>query len=295
MIVSTETAGLGNRIKSWVSAMRLDPDVRVHWQMNENMPAPFSQLFTNNCNLDSIPKYANTHKSWRFLVLPEDESHLPRGFSTVGSATHPIIRGTAKAWWSLMGKPSDRYRYMIFPKTHSKRSTRPDARHIDLEYERIPKYFRDIYVPLFKKIKVQPNIMERVNDWSHKNLDENVIGVQVRTWRDDLRRHKKYYKPAVKRLSHLMENTQNKDRFLIVSDSDDVILSLTYRYGNKRILHFPRSTPRFESYQSYDGTAEDLIDMLILSKTHRLFSSYLSTFSEAAWWFGGAQARVWVF
>jgi hypothetical protein len=40
---------------------------------------------------------------------------------------------------------------------------------------------------------------------------------------------------------------------------------------------------------------EDLIDMLLLSRTDRLFASYLSTFSETAWWLGGARANVSVF
>jgi hypothetical protein len=40
---------------------------------------------------------------------------------------------------------------------------------------------------------------------------------------------------------------------------------------------------------------DDLIDMLLLARTRELFASYLSTFSEAAWWLGGARARVSVF
>jgi hypothetical protein len=35
--------------------------------------------------------------------------------------------------------------------------------------------------------------------------------------------------------------------------------------------------------------------MLILARTQRLYASYLSTFSETAWWLGGATARVAVF
>ena len=35
--------------------------------------------------------------------------------------------------------------------------------------------------------------------------------------------------------------------------------------------------------------------MLLLARTERLFASYLSTFSEVAWWLGGATARVAVF
>jgi len=38
-----------------------------------------------------------------------------------------------------------------------------------------------------------------------------------------------------------------------------------------------------------------LIDMLLLSRTKRLFASYLSTFSETAWWLGGTTAEVEVF
>jgi hypothetical protein len=41
--------------------------------------------------------------------------------------------------------------------------------------------------------------------------------------------------------------------------------------------------------------AEDLIDMLLLSRCEELFASYLSTFSETAWWLGGAKAKVAVF
>ena len=49
MIVSTETGGLGNRIKSWVSAMRLDGHARAYWEVLPNMPAAFSELFVNDC------------------------------------------------------------------------------------------------------------------------------------------------------------------------------------------------------------------------------------------------------
>lgn len=295
MIVSTETGGLGNRIKSWVSAMRLDPDTRVYWPVNAHMPAEFSQLFANDCGIDRIPAEASIHKSWRLIVLPEDERYLPAGFATVGAGAHPIVRGIGKAWWNLRGRPGDRYRYMLFPKSHSKRSTRADARHIDLEYERIPEYFRRTYQPHFRKIAARPEIVQRVDAWADANLDGSVIGVQVRTWRDYPHRYRKYHKPALKRLFRLMSEARHEDRFFAVSDSDDAIELLQKEYGADRVLHFPRQADRACSWQSVEGMEEDLIDMLLLSRTRRLFASYLSTFSEAAWWLGGTIARVWVF
>jgi hypothetical protein len=295
LVVSAETAGLGNRLKSWASAMRLGNDARVHWALNKNMPAAFGELFANDCAVGSVPPGAAVYSSWRLAVLPQDEAHLAVGFATVGAGAHPFMRGFGKAWWSLTGRRSDRYRFMLFPKQHSRRSTRADARHIDLEYERIPQYFRDVYGAVFRRIAVQPRIAARVADWAAANLDPAVIGVQVRTWRDDPRRYRKYHLPALQRLRRLLDVAEPAARFLVVSDSDEILPQLVERYGQERILSFPRSTARLESWRTPLGITEDLIDMLLLARTQRLYASYLSTFSEVAWWLGGTTARVAVF
>ena len=92
-----------------------------------------------------------------------------------------------------------------------------------------------------------------------------------------------------------MSATSAQSRFLIVSDSDDVVAELGARFGAERVLSYPRKTARNASWQSVAGIAEDLIDMLLLARTERLLASYLSTFSETAWWLGGARADVEVF
>ena len=295
LVVSTETAGLGNRLKSWVSAMRLGTDARVLWQVTPNMPARFDDLFGNSCEVAALPQGADVYSSWRFAILPEDEAQLPRGFATVGAGAHPLVRGIGKAWWSLTGQRSDRYRFMLFPKSHSRRSARADARHIDLEYERIPPYFRDVYAPVFARIRVRAEIAARAAEWAAKALDPEVIGVQVRTWRDDPRRHRKYHRPAWQRLVRLLDAAEPAARFFVVSDSDEIVRELSQRYGTRRVLCFPRETARHDSWRTAPGITEDLIDMLVLARTNRLFASYLSTFSEVAWWLGGAKARVTVF
>lgn len=295
LVVSAETAGLGNRLKSWVSAMRLGDDARVCWTLNKNMPARFTELFHNDCSVAEVPPGASVYSSWRLAVLPEDEPLLPAGFATVGAGAHPLIRGLGKAWWNLTGRRTDRYRYMLFPKSHSRRSSRRDARHIDLEYGRIPQAIRDVYVPLFARIAVRPEIESRVAEWAGQHVSDDVIGVQVRTWRDDERRYRKYHLPAVRRLERLLDGAQMSSRFLVVSDSDEIVAELAARYGSARVLHFPRTTARRDSWRTPDGMREDLIDMLLLARTRRLFASYLSTFSEAAWWLGGASASVAVF
>jgi hypothetical protein len=295
MIVSTESGGLGNRIKSWASAMRLGADARVYWPITPNMPARFADLFANECSVESIPVGADEHKSWRLAILPRDEPYLPAGFATVGAGAHPLIRGIGKMWWIATGRKTDRYRYMLFPKQHSRRSTRADARHIDLEYERIPPHFRTVYAEIFARIRTKPEILGRVEGWARANLDPSVIGVQVRTWRDDPRRYRKYHKPSLQRLLKLLEHAGAQRRFFVVSDSDEVVPMLKAALGSERFLEFSRATERAESWKSAPGMVEDLIDMLLLARTCELFASYLSTFSEAAWWLGGARARVAVF
>jgi hypothetical protein len=294
LVVSTETGGLGNRLKSWVSSMRLSADARVHWPVTKNMPAAFGELFANDCAVNAVPDGAHAYGSWRLAILPEDEAHLPAGFATVGAGAHPIVRGLGKAWWRLTGERTDRYRFMVFPKQHSRRSTRPDARHIDLEYERIPQHFRALYGELFGRIAVRPELLSAADAWAAANLDDTVVGVQVRTWRDDARRHRKYHVPSLRRLTGLMDSAANA-RFLVVSDSDDVAPMLARRYGERRIIGYPRTTPRADSWLTPLGIKEDLIDMLLLARTQQLLASYLSTFSEVAWWLGGTKARVSVF
>ena len=294
LVVSTETGGLGNRLKSWVSAMRLAGDARVHWPVTSNMPAAFGDLFVNDCAVTAVPAGAAAYGSWRFAILPQDEPYLPAGFATVGAGAHPLVRGLGKAWWRLTGERTDRYRFMVFPKQHSRRSTRADARHIDLEYERIPQHFREVYGELFRRIAVRPEIAAAAAEWAAGNLGDDVVGVQVRTWRDDPRRQRKYHLPAWRRLMSLLDAAPSA-RFLVVSDSDDVAPSLAARYGARRVLGYPRTTSRADSWLTPHGIVEDLVDMLLLARTPRLCASYLSTFSEVAWWLGGTTARVSVF
>ncbi len=295
MIVSTETGGLGNRIKSWASAMRLDADARVVWSRTANMPAAFGELFTNDCEVEQVPEGAGAYCSWRLAVLPNDEQHLPRGFARVGAGAHPLVRGAGKLIWNLRGQPDDTYRYMLFPKQHSRRSTRRDARHIDLEYGRIPAPVIREWVPVFRRIGVRPEILERADQWAGENLTGAVAGVQVRTWRDDPRRQRKYHEPAKGALTRLVAGLPEETRLLVVSDSDQVAGWLAGVAGADRVLEFPRVTAREASWQQPEGIVEDLIDMLLLARLPVLFASYLSTFSETAWWLGGAKADVHVF
>ncbi len=122
--------------------MRLSADARVHWPVTKNMPASFGELFANDCAVDAVPagRAAPTARGGS-RSCREDEAHCRPGSRPSAPARIRSCAGIGKAWWSLTGERTDRYRFMVFPKQHSRRSTRADARHIDLEYERIPSIF----------------------------------------------------------------------------------------------------------------------------------------------------------
>jgi hypothetical protein len=172
---------------------------------------------------------------------------------------------------------------------------RSDGRIIDFEYGRIPEHFRRVYVPLFAGVAARPEIASRIDEWSNQEFDDSIVGVQVRTWRDDARRHRKHHRPAIGRLKALLASVDAERRFFVVSDDDDIVPWFQSQVGARRVLAYPRETRRLQSWQSTAGMVEDLIDMLLLARTSELIASYLSTFSETAWWIGGARAPVSVF
>jgi len=282
-------------MKSWAATERLSHEAKVFWPVTANMPARFDELFTNDVAVEAVPEGAQTYLSWRLATVADDAAHLPEGFAVVGAGAHPVARALGALWWRLRGRPDDRYRYMLFPKQHSRRSTRRDARHIDLEYGRIPRAIRDIYVPIFARMHVRPEIVDAVDQWWRECGGADLVGVQVGTWRDHDRRFRKYHLPARPRLLSLMRAKPPGTRFLVVSDSDDFIDFLAAEFDRERLLAYPRVTARLQSWTSTQGIVEDLIDMLLLARCRTIFASYLSTFSETAWWLGGASADISVF
>ncbi len=84
LVVSTETGGLGNRLKSWVSSMRLAGDARVHWPVTRNMPAAFGDLFVNDCAVAAVPAGAAVYGSWRFADPAARRAVFAGGFRDRG-------------------------------------------------------------------------------------------------------------------------------------------------------------------------------------------------------------------
>ena len=145
MVISNNIAGLCNRIKSLLSAMRIaefnkDFEVKVDWPLTAAVgECHFTDLFENENMIIRRPDYpsdAITYNLWRFVVLPND----------------PISANFSKG--------GVRYNNDIKFKGFSYKSTGDDGRNIDLEFDRIPEEIRLDYLKQLKKLKIKNNIFQ---------------------------------------------------------------------------------------------------------------------------------------
>jgi hypothetical protein len=79
--------------------------------------------------------------------------------------------------------------------------------------------------------------------------------------------------------------------FFVTADNDAILQRLSARFPN-RCHVYTRETSRETSRMHPRGLQEDLIELLLLARSPLIIGSYLSTFTEVAWWLGDARARV---
>lgn len=260
-VISYNAAGLGNRLKCLVSAMRVaekcSKTLILCWPKNSSVNCSFSDLFENkfieikpeemeilNENSD-IDKQNIMIDTWKLLVFPED--NIPSNFTRV----YPSFTGT----------------------------------DIDCEYDRIPLAVREKVLPYIKQLVPKRHILDEIKNYS-KNFTDHTVSINIRSWPDYSPRKSLF---DIKNVYALL-NKMDCSNFFVTCDSSEILEKIIKRYG-KRVLYYRK----YVSEKEVDGIekAQDaLCDLLLLSKNSKLLASYLSTFSEMVWWFGGCTAEV---
>lgn len=264
MIIANNIGGLSNRIKCLASCLHIDNEVKILWQKKPWMVCDFFDLFDMKIEITNIPQGSNTYDSWRLLLKKED--YIPENFCIVTKKDNNIIDFS---------------------------DADPKGRNIDFEYERIPQKIKNAYSETFKKIKIQDFILEKSEIFTNF-LEKDAIGIHIRSWdsfADDARR-KKYVN-----LQFFFEEIEKADlyrKIFLTSDSEEIIKLFKEKYKNK-IITYDRKTPLKNSRNDILGTKEDLIELLILSKMKHIIGTYVSTYTEVAWWLGGANAKITIY
>jgi len=205
-------------------------------------------------------------------LLVDDGRHV-----SIIPGTHEIIDN-----WRLSGFPEE-----LLPEGFAIYEGHPidKGRTIDFEYNRIPAAIRELILPKFLELTPAPEVARQI-DRTGSKFRPNTISVHIRSWADA---PKRAYNYSIKNYFDEMDKYVDSS-FFLACDSEMELEKYKSRYGDRIIVHdlTPHERKTLNPYQIA------MAEMYLLSKNRMIIASYASTFSEVAWWLGGASADVYV-
>lgn len=248
--VARQRGGLSNNLKCLLSAMRIaERDNAGVLTSSRDMASIFSNI--GFIDPQKIQPSMQVFYDWRLAVFEDDP--VPIGFG-------------------------QRRESVGFPDAD------PDKRNIDLEYHRIPRAMRQVYLDLINKLEVRTDIKNEIESFTDAHFGPDIVAIHMRTWITDHwdkapNRHQHYFNFAM--YEQLAEQHQ---RLFVSSDNADYLNKLRQRFGDKILSYQPSD--------KFDFSEEAFINIALLSKSNCLYGSSLSSFTEMAWWLGGCKASV---
>ena len=256
-------AGLGNRIKCMASAMKRSEDINndikdakakpyVYWPVNKECGCEFKHLFNEFTPIEEL------WKSETYSV----EVDAAYGDAEINKS------------WKLIN----------------------NGRELDFKYHKLSSKDINDMLPHIESIEpaqdIQDSVWAFVNKYKESFDKKEVIGVHVRkgdfsSVRDGREgiSEEEYF---VEKMRCLLE--VNPDyKFLLCAEDGETEDKFRRIFGSKHIIYFPK---RFRGRYGTNEIKEAFIDMLLLSSCHIIIGTFLSTFTEIAWWLGGCRAQV---
>lgn len=263
-ITAACSAGLGNRIKCMMSTLRICDEERanglsalpcVYWPNNKECGCEFEELFERPWPLKDIG-------ASELQTIEVDEWH--------GDA---YINKSWKLKSNAIAEPS-----------------------IDFKYHKLTNSQINKFLPHLSKLKPKQDIVDAA--WAFRNKykesfdKKEVIAVQIRrgdfTNLYDGRGKISKESDFIEKMRCLLEVNLNY-KFMLSTDDEDIEERLRLRFGDSHILIFPR---RFKGRETPEAIKEAFVNILLLAECHIIIGTFLSTFTEMAWWFGGCKAQV---
>lgn len=166
---------------------------------------------------------------------------------------------------------------------------------IDFLYEKVPQYFIDKYVPVFRRLKLKPDLQEVVNKITENWDKENMVGINIRSWLPPIENGSRSVWVDFEGFEREIQKLEPNQRFFFSSDNLQFNEYYKSKYPNQ-IITLPRKVGVIANDGFYDDvqqTKEAFLEMYLLSQCKKkIVCSFGSTFSEVAWWMGGCKAKV---
>lgn len=261
-MVASCPAGLGNRIKCMVSTIKRCSESTnyeviakpcVYWPINNQCGCDFEDIFKSDILFEDIC---------------EEEFNLLKEYGKTGDAH------INKSW-----KLETDY-----------------IKDIDFKYNRLPRSSINEFLPYIHYIKPRQDIVDMaytfVNIYKDSFSKNEVIGVHIRKgdfiglYDGRHRISKEEY--FIEKMRCLLEINPNY-KFLLCTEDEDTEERFRKIFGSSRVIFFQK---RFRDRNTKESIKEAFVDMLLLSRCSIIIGTFLSTFTEMAWWFGGCNAQV---
>ena len=164
---------------------------------------------------------------------------------------------------------------------------------IDFLYGKTPKYFTEKYLKSLDKIKINPDILEYVDnfleDW------DDVIGVHIRSWYHTS--PPRFYWHDNQLFENEIDKFDSSKKIFLCSDNNDVIHYFKQKYGERiithdQMMHQAKCNVFGFHHDDIQLVTDGFIDCLLLSKCKTIIGTWASTFTEVAWWLGRCESTV---
>jgi hypothetical protein len=206
-ISNLDHCALGNRLTILISDLYLceefykADEFEIYW---ENIKTPFNKLFTNEFNIhNSYESFKNLSEKYIFHHRKEKINEYTKGLN--GFVYFKKEKELLKNTYSY---------YYKFDHT------------LSYTYERTPKIFIDRFTKQIKKLKINKNILKKIDQISNEWKDKNTVGIHIRLgdfnkYEDRIVDIKKFY--------NKMDELLKKDKslsFYISTDENRIIPDL---------------------------------------------------------------------
>lgn len=326
-IGENSTMGFGNRIFSLIGDIRLANDFyhanyKLFWDTTEKkhivrqnnktyiwkcIRYPFEQLF----DINSINTNTNTNIHTNIYIINKNEfnhslsndttNHIYIKKKTISNQKPYVTKFIKQPHGIVNGFPILEHEIPIIKNITS---YQPEFnKTLSFTFDKLPQYFRDIYLQYFNILKPSNEITNIINHFTNKYFNNNMIGIHIRRGDFLVYNPEKY-----DRNSHTNEKffneidkliqKNNKIKIFLTSDDKETEKLFINKYNiNKNIQNNDSDSDNdtiitFPNDNDVRDEKTALIIILLLAKCKTLILSKLSSFSELAWWFGGCSANV---
>lgn len=275
-IICINCGGLGNRLKGLISVMRLSEKLArkhlLYWQNNQYCGCEFEDLFEN--------KFSKINESELKKIKKQDYELYNGSFVNSENPQKYLLFNTWK-FVLLPGEipPNINFISEIYPSE--------EGSNIDFEYNKVPEGMRIEIISYLKKLVPIQKIRETIDEFSQKNDISNYIGLHIRRGDNkfsvDGREEVSSDELFIEKIKSMPD-----EKFFLCTDSTETETKFKELFKERIITYHKGNRKRSKK----ESLQEALIDMLLLSKTKHIIGSYLSTFTELAWWFGECKNKI---